>query len=242
MSIKNRLIATGCILVSAAALAFSQTGRAHARNAANPVIVSIDQSSPGTSNGVFVTNSFPLGVSVGNFPATQQVSGTVSVGNLPTTQAVSGTVDVGNLAGLTHMRALASNHVTLTGNSGNSALQSVDIEFEQIFPDGTRGSTYQVPAGFDLVITDCFWEIPYGTTAGADVGMELDYTTVVNGLTTNGGLFTVTSPAGSRGGIGSRHFTAGVVLKGGVYPTATRIGGSLTNTRFTLLGYLAKDQ
>jgi hypothetical protein len=37
-----------------------------------------------------------LQVDVGNFPATQVVSGTVDVGNFPATQAVSGTVDVGN--------------------------------------------------------------------------------------------------------------------------------------------------
>lgn len=42
----------------------------------------IDQTTPGTTNAVSVTN----------FPATQPVSGSVSVSNFPATQAVSGTV------------------------------------------------------------------------------------------------------------------------------------------------------
>lgn len=44
----------------------------------------IDQTTPGTTNAVSVTN----------FPATQPVSGTVAVSNFPTTQPVSGTVAV----------------------------------------------------------------------------------------------------------------------------------------------------
>lgn len=45
------------------------------------------QSSPSTS---------PTPVQVTNFPATQNVGGSVNVSNLPATQAVSGTVNVGN--------------------------------------------------------------------------------------------------------------------------------------------------
>ncbi len=41
-----------------------------------------------------VTASNPLPVSIGNFPATQPVSGSVSVGNFPATQPVSGSVGV----------------------------------------------------------------------------------------------------------------------------------------------------
>lgn len=46
------------------------------------------QSSPTTA---------PAQVQVTNFPATQNVGGTVSVSNLPATQPVSGTVNIGNL-------------------------------------------------------------------------------------------------------------------------------------------------
>ena len=43
-----------------------------------------------------VTGSNPLPVSVGNFPASQPVTGTVSVGNFPASQPVTGTVSVIN--------------------------------------------------------------------------------------------------------------------------------------------------
>lgn len=43
-----------------------------------------------------VSTNDPLPVTVGNFPATQPVSGTVAVSNLPATQPVSGTVSVSN--------------------------------------------------------------------------------------------------------------------------------------------------
>lgn len=38
----------------------------------------------------------PVDVTVGNFPVTQPISGSVNVGNFPAIQPVSGTVDVGN--------------------------------------------------------------------------------------------------------------------------------------------------
>lgn len=41
-------------------------------------------------------SNFPALLSIGNFPATQPVSGAVSVSNLPATQTVAGTVSVGN--------------------------------------------------------------------------------------------------------------------------------------------------
>lgn len=59
-------------------------------------------------------------VSVGNFPATQPVTGTVNVGNLPATQPVSGTVNVGNLP--------ATQPVSGTVTVGNfPATQNVNI-------------------------------------------------------------------------------------------------------------------
>jgi len=65
-------------------------------------------------NLVGVSSANPLPVSVDNFPATQDVSGTVSVDNFPATQDVSGTVSVDNFP--------ATQDVNIVGgSSGNAA-------------------------------------------------------------------------------------------------------------------------
>ena len=46
-----------------------------------------------TTSSIDISNQ---SINIGNFPATQAVSGSVNVGNFPTTQAVSGSVNVGN--------------------------------------------------------------------------------------------------------------------------------------------------
>jgi hypothetical protein len=53
-------------------------------------------------------------VTVGNFPATQPVTGTVNVGNLPTTQPVSGTVSVGNFPATQAVSISGTPSVTVT--------------------------------------------------------------------------------------------------------------------------------
>lgn len=65
-------------------------------------------------NLVGVSSSNPFPVSVGNFPATQPVSGSVSVSNFPATQPVSGSVSVSNFP--------ATQNVNIVGgSSGNAA-------------------------------------------------------------------------------------------------------------------------
>lgn len=64
--------------------------------AAGPTISGFVGITDGTNNAKVTANG-ELSVNVGNFPATQTITGDVNVGNFPTTQAVSGNVAVSNL-------------------------------------------------------------------------------------------------------------------------------------------------
>ncbi len=64
----------------------------------------------GTADVRVTNGSVP--VSVGNFPETQQVAGTVNVGNLPNTQQVAGTVNVGNLPSTQNVNVVGGNLAT----------------------------------------------------------------------------------------------------------------------------------
>lgn len=77
-------------------------------------------------------------VNVGNFPATQAVSGTVTVGNFPPTQLVSGTVTA-NLGTLNGAATAANQDV------GNTSLSSIDDKLPDLsgtwgYDSGTSGS------------------------------------------------------------------------------------------------------
>ncbi len=61
MSARTWLLATGCVVVSAAALALTNTGQALAESAMKTVIATIDQSNPGVTYGVYVNNRRPSG-------------------------------------------------------------------------------------------------------------------------------------------------------------------------------------
>lgn len=106
-------------------------------------------------------------VNVGNFPATQNVGGTVNVGNLPATQQVAGTVSVGNfpatqaVSGTVGISSTA-NTVRIGNAAGSPALvREVGDAHKEIFQrsffmtyNGTQAAQVQifVPPGKRLVI------------------------------------------------------------------------------------------
>jgi hypothetical protein len=132
--------------------------------------------------------------------------------------------------GLTHMNVPPTQHVLLRGNSTD---QLVDIQFHMIANDGTNGPL-QVPAGHALVITDVFWNVPLAEHEG---GMTL--ARWIPQQNTIQGLVRASGPAGPLGGIGSKHFTGGVVFINSI-PAGYRIGGTAINSTFELLGYFVK--
>ena len=79
------------------AVAYDQFVKPASADAGPPSGLSTREQNLDTNGLIRVHEQGTPTVSVGNFPATQPVSGTVNVGNLPATQVVSGTVTVGNL-------------------------------------------------------------------------------------------------------------------------------------------------
>ena len=75
-------------------------------------------------------------VSVGNFPATQAVSGTVTVSNFPATQPVSGTVtaNLGTLNGAaTEAKQLPDNHqVTVSNFPATQPVSATDLDIRNL--------------------------------------------------------------------------------------------------------------
>lgn len=129
--------ATGAAVPGAADyVGFNSGGNLVGVSSSNPLPVTVGNF-PATQpvSGAVSVSNFPAtqpvsgAVSVSNFPATQPVSGSVSVGNFPATQPVSGSVSVSNFP--------ATQNVNIVGgSSGNAAA-------------GSTGSA--VPASADYV-------------------------------------------------------------------------------------------
>jgi hypothetical protein len=84
MSVRNSIILTSCVVGCALALTLSEPARAIAQGAAKALIVSIDQSAPGASNGVYVNNAPNVTATISGTPsvnATINGTPTVNVGN-----------------------------------------------------------------------------------------------------------------------------------------------------------------
>jgi hypothetical protein len=83
MSVKHSIILTSCVVGCAVTLTLFEPGRVVAQSAVK-LIVGIDQSTPGTSNGVYVTNAPSVSATISGTPsvnATINGTPTVNVGN-----------------------------------------------------------------------------------------------------------------------------------------------------------------
>lgn len=116
------------------------TGASTAANqtTANSSLSSIDSKTPALGQTTMAasqpvaiaSNQSSIPVTVGNFPATQPISGSVSVSNFPATQPVSGTVAVSSLPAITgtvsvsNFPATQTIAGTVTANQGTAALPS----------------------------------------------------------------------------------------------------------------------
>jgi hypothetical protein len=189
-----------------------------------------------------------LPVTVGNFPASQAVSGTVSVSNFPAfpaTQPVSGTVTVGN----------ATTSPVPTQNVGGGAATEVGQPASNLvnlacFPSGgtifgnceqfsSNGAflpgPYSVPTGKSLVLTDVEWAL-FNSPVGS---------TTIWGVQVNGAQAAFATAFGDSGGLatGQLHFATGIVAATGTTITATT-GTQMApgNNSFTYMqGYLVPN-
>jgi len=170
---------------------------------------------------VNVTNPISIsGTPSVNVSNTVPVTGTVSVSNL---SSVSGTVTVDNSTSnpvpTQNVGGGAATQVGQpTGNLVNLACfpvaSSIFGNCEQVTTIGTfSGSSYSVPSGKTLVLTDAEWSL-YNSPKGS---------TTFWGVQVNGGQVAFATAFGDSGGLatGELHFATGVVAATGTTITAT---------------------
>jgi hypothetical protein len=205
---------------------------------------------PGPAANVAVTN-WPASqnvngtVSVSNFPATQPVSGTVgitgsvSVGNFPATQPVSGTVSVGNFPASVEVSNDAGNPLPVSGtvSVGN---------FPAIQPVSGSVSVSNFPA--TQAVTGTFWQATQPVSGSVSVS-NFPATQPVSGSVTVSN-FPATQPVsgsvGITGSVSVGNFPAVQTVNGtvsvGNFPATQAVTGTFWQTTQPVSGTVTANQ
>jgi hypothetical protein len=164
---------------------------------------------------------------------TTKVAGTILVGN---TAAAPALVRDVNASSATHLGRKASEMVSLNGLFNNSG----EIFFLRTLPDGTS-STFAIPAGKVLIITDVNWMIEAGNP-GTITRLNLRVENLANpSLFRN--VFDSTLTLNSAGfNVSNERLTSGIVVSSAakVSATVTIPTGALRS--LFLIGYLAPEE
>lgn len=181
---------------------------------------------------VFVTNSTSEPVPT-VAQGTTKVAGSILVGN---TAAAPALVRDVNTASATHLGRKASEMVSLSGLFNNSG----EIFFLRTVPDGTS-TTFTIPAGKVLIITDVNWTIEAGNP-GTITRLNLRVENLANpALFRN--VFDSTLTLNSAGfNVSNERLTSGIVVSSAAKITAnvTMPTGALRS--LFLIGYLAPEE
>ena len=164
---------------------------------------------------------------------TTKVAGTVSIGNTAANPALVRDV---NAQSLTHVGRKASEIVSLSGLFNNSG----EIFFMRTLPDGTS-STFTIPAGKVLIITDVNWMIEAGNP-GTVERLNLRVENLANpALFRN--VFDSTLTLNSAGmNVSNERLTAGIVVSSNAKITASlNIPTGALRSLF-LIGYLSPEE
>jgi len=164
---------------------------------------------------------------------TTKVAGTILVGN---TAAAPALVRDVNAASATHLGRKASEMVSLSGLFNNNG----EIFFLRTLPDGTSTS-FTIPAGKVLIITDVNWQIDSGNP-GTVVRLLLRIENLANPAlirNVHNSVFTLNS-AGVNGV--NERLGAGIVVSSAAKITAQLTAPSGALGALYLIGYLAPEE
>jgi hypothetical protein len=164
---------------------------------------------------------------------TTKVAGTILVGN---TAAAPALVRDVNASSATHLGRKASEMVSLNGLFNNSG----EIFFLRTLPDGTS-STFTIPAGKVLIITDVNWMIEAGNP-GTITRLNLRVENLANpSLFRN--VFDSTLTLNSAGfNVSNERLTSGIVVSSAAKVTATLTIPTGALRSLFLIGYLAPEE
>jgi len=164
---------------------------------------------------------------------TTKVAGTVLIGNTAAGPALVRDV---NAQSLTHLGRKASEIVSLSGLFNNSG----EIFFMRTLPDGTSTS-FTVPAGKVLIITDVNWQMTAGNP-GTVVQLLLRIDNLANPIFFRdvfGSVITLNSAGMNRS---NENLRAGIVVSSAAKITAHLTAPSGALQHLFLIGYLAPDE
>jgi len=164
---------------------------------------------------------------------TTKVAGTILVGN---TAAAPALVRDVNAASATHLNRKASELVNLSGLFNANG----EIFFMRTLPDGTS-STFTIPSGKVLVITDVNWQIEAGNP-GTVARLSLRIENLANPIfirNVHNSVLTLNS-AGVNGV--NEHLGAGIAVSSAAKITANLIAPSGALGGLYLIGYLAPEE
>lgn len=164
---------------------------------------------------------------------TTKVAGTILVGN---TAAAPALVRDVNAASATHLNRKASELVNLSGLFNANG----EIFFMRTLPDGTS-STFTIPSGKVLVITDINWQIEAGNP-GTVARLSLRIENLANPIfirNVHNSVLTLNS-AGVNGV--NEHLGAGIAVSSAAKITANLIAPSGALGGLYLIGYLAPEE
>ena len=164
---------------------------------------------------------------------TTKVAGTILVGN---TAAAPALVRDVNAASATHLGRKASEMVSLSGNFTATG----EIFFMRTLPDGTA-TTFTIPAGKVLIITDVNWMIEAGNP-GTITRLNLRVENLANSALFRN-VFDSTLTLNSAGfNVSNERLTAGIVVSSAAKITANlNIPTGALRSLF-LIGYLAPEE
>ena len=164
---------------------------------------------------------------------TTKVAGTILVGN---TAAAPALVKDVNAASATHVGRKASELVSLSGNFNNTG----EIFFMRTLPDGTSTS-FTIPAGKVLIITDVNWQIDSGNP-GTVVRLLLRIENLANPIfirNVHNSVLTLNS-AGVNGS--NERLGTGIAVSSAAKITALLTAPSGALGGLYLIGYLAPEE
>ena len=164
---------------------------------------------------------------------TTKVAGTILVGN---TAAAPALVRDVNAASATHLGRKASDMVSLSGNFNNAG----EIFFMRTLPDGTS-TTFTIPAGKVLIITDVNWQIDAGNP-GTVIRLLLRIENLANPIfirNVHNSVLTLTSA-----GVNSSNerLGTGIAISAAAKITAHLTAPSGALSGLYLIGYLAPEE
>jgi hypothetical protein len=178
-------------------------------------------------------------VNVGNFPASNTVTGSVSITGTPNVSVVntsSNPVPTQNVGGgaATQLGQVASRLVNLTCNQAANAV----FDCVQMLADGSfASSSFSPPTGQALVLTDVQWDASSQLSAGTYDALILFFT--AGGKPSSSVTF-FSAPVDPAGGFaGQHHMATGIVVPPGATMFVSASGGS---AHAFAQGYLVPNQ